>query len=232
MLMKRLIIREALPTDYDDIVCFYQENPDQHVMLRDEQAVRGAIGNGTFFLAIDTEATNSGRICGAGAVYDVIATLGTGGSVILKEAGGSNVKEAYRGFGIHKIFHAARALHEYILDRGGFEHYFGAIVMPNDPSVKNIRKFGFQPWPDPPLSLVIERLPYAQSEEGIAYFRLFEEQLHTHADYLLKLDALGHISRKHPETGALEQVELILSIETIKRYKPILEAIRNGTFKE
>ena len=230
--MKRLIIREALASDYDDIVCFYREHPDLHVMLRDEATVRRAIENGTFFLAIDTEATNSGRICGASAVYDVIATLATGGSVLLKEAGGSNVKVDYRGFGIHKIFHAARSLHEFILDRGGFEHYFGAIILPNEPSVKNIQRMGFQAWPDPPTGLVQDRAHYAQSEEGIAYFRLLAEELPRHAEILLAYDSRGHVSRVNPETDELEQVELILSIETIKRYKPLIEAIRTGACRE
>jgi len=227
--MSRLIIREATAADYDDIVAFYRENPDEHVMLRDEQAVRQAITNGTFFLAIDTEAFNSGRICAASAVYDVQSTLDTGGSILLKEAGGSLVKQSMRGLGLHKVFHAARGLHEYILDRHGFELYFGAIILPNEASVRNIRAMGFEPWENPPHKLVEERSVYAIGEEGIGYFRLRPTALQAHAKHLLAVQNRGIVEGKDA-SGGVVQFEIILSIETLKRYRPIIEQIALGEY--
>jgi hypothetical protein len=230
--VKRFIIREALLTDYDDIVAFYEENPDPHVMLRGEPAVRSAIRNGTFFLAIDNEATNAGRIFAVSAVYDVASALDGGGTIRLKEAGGSSVKAEYRGFHIHRIFHAARSLHEFILDRGGFDEYFGAIIIPNDPSVKNIGLMGFEPWANPPRALVDERLAYATPPAEVAFFRLGIQALPLHAELLLNYLSIGHVSRVSPESGELEQVELVLSIETIKRYKPQVLKIAAGELSE
>lgn len=227
--MTRLIIREATAADYDDIVVFYRENPDEHVMLRNEATVRQAIENGTFFLGIDTEAFNSGRICGASAVYDVQSVLDTGGSILLKEAGGSLIKPAMRGLSLHKIFHAARGLHEFILDRQGFDHYFGAIIMPNEPSVKNIEAMGFERWPNPPAKLVEERAIYSVSEEGIAYFRLATSSLQRHAEYLLAVQNRGVVERKSSK-GEFAQFEVILSIETLKRYRPVVEQIAAGQY--
>ena len=36
------------------------------------------------------------------------------------------------------------------------------------------------------------------------------------------------VSRVNPDTGDLEQVELVLSIETVKRYKPEVQRIASG----
>lgn len=229
--MARLIIREATAGDYEDVVCFYEENPDEHVMLRNEADVRNAISNGTFFIAIDTEADNNGRICAASAVYDVPSTLDSGGSVLLKEAGGSLTKPNMRGLGLHKVFHAARGLHEYILDRFGFDYYFGAIILPNPPSVTNIEKMGFEPWPEVPRRLVEERAPYALSEEGIGFFRCKEAALQTHANYLLNIQNIGHIVRRDGNSQG-EQIEVVLSIETLKRYRPVVEIIAAGDFEK
>lgn len=229
--MARLIIREATAGDYEDVVCFYEENPDDHVMLRDEADVRNAISNGTFFIAIDTEADNNGRICAASAVYDVPSTLDSGGSVLLKEAGGSLTKPIMRGLGLHKIFHAARGLHEYILDRFGFDYYFGAIILPNPPSVKNIERMGFEPWTEAPKKLVEERAPYALTDEGIGFFRCKEAALQSHAKFLLDIQNVGHVVR-HGENSQTEQVEVVLSIETLKRYRPIVEIIAAGDFEK
>lgn len=151
--MRRFIIREAVHLDYSDIRKFYETNPDEHVMLRSEEAVRRAIDEGVFFLALDLSKTDGDRIFAASAVYTVTAQLATGGTVVLKESGGSNVNKQYRGFGVHEVFHWARALHKFILDRGGFDVYFGAIIHPNEPSQKNLLRNGFVEWTDPPPML-------------------------------------------------------------------------------
>lgn len=227
--MTRFVIREALQTDLDDIVTFYQEFPDSHVMLRTEAAVRTAIRNGTFFLGIDTSATNAGRIFAASAVYDVEAILIGGGTMTLKEAGGSNVKEDRRGFGIHQIMHAARAMHEFILDRGGFHEYFGAIIVPNDPSVKNIMRMGFEKWQDVPPSLRAEREPYVGEGNNLEFYRLLPQSLPLHAKKLIETASRSLVENRH---GELKQVELVLDIETVRKYMPILERVADNDISE
>ena len=227
--MTRIIIREALSTDHDDIIGFYDEFHDDHVMLRSETVVKNAIRNGTFFLAIDINATNGGRICAASAVYDVNVELPGGGTIPLKEAGGSNVKPERRGLGIHKIMHAARAMHEFILDRGGFQEYFGAIIVPNENSVKNILRMGFEKWENVPESLRNERAPYAENGNEIAYYHLLENALPIHAKILI--DAAEHGILEH-RSSTLEQAELVMDVETIRRYSPILRRVANGDFSD
>lgn len=226
MHMKRIVIREAIPTDYSDIVTFYREHPDEHVMLRTPEAVTRAIENGVFFLAIDTEATNSGRICAASAVYDIEATLPSGGAISLKEAGGSNVRQEMRGFAIHKILHAARALHTYITDARGFHEYFGAIIVPNESSVKNIVRMGFVDWLDVPRSLRNERDSFATEGRKIRFFKFIPESLVASAQLILTFYNCSLLERRID--GQLEQVELVMDLELIRRYLPLLTTIADG----
>jgi hypothetical protein len=175
--MKRFIVREANLFEFEDVRAFYKANPDEHVMLRAEEVVKAAISEGVFFIALDTEKEDSSRIFAASAVYSVPVRDEGGKIIILKEAGGSLVNPNYRGLSVHKIFHCARVLHEFILDRGGFAEYFGAIICPNDPSVANINQAGLEPWHDPPASLVAERAPYAKEGQEIKFFRFPEKAI-------------------------------------------------------
>ena len=220
--MKRILIREAHLYEFDDIRRFYECYPDDHVMLRAPDVVNAAISGGGFFLAIDTSLSEEDRIIGASAGYSISAQLEHGGSVTLKEAGGSLVIEPYRGFGIHKVFHYCRSLHHFILDRYGFKEYFGAIVCPNDQSVSNIKKMGFDEWDTPPQSLVDARLPYAKEDgQEIKYFKFPMESLKNHAENIIQLHRRGLLENMRTS----EQAEMIISVETIKRYNKVLQDI-------
>jgi hypothetical protein len=161
-------------------------------------------------------------------VYSVPAKTDAGKTIILKEAGGSLVNGDYRGLSVHKIFHCARVLHEFILDRGGFVEYFGAIICPNPPSEANIQVAGFEPWPDPPTSLVAERAPYAKEGQEIRYFRFVEKNLQTAAKKLLTYANRGKLSRDI--NGGHEECQLVLDLQLLKRYRPILEGLAKGDF--
>ncbi len=226
--MRRFLIREATIAEFDELREFYEKNPDEHVMFRHDNAVKKAINDGVFLIAIDTSLEDGERIFGASAVYTVSAQRDTGGTITLKEAGGSNVKKDYRGFGVHKVFHWARSLHKFILDRGGFETYFGAIICPNPPSEANIVKAGFLPWDDVPASLVAERQSYADPAAGqsVQFYSLRKEALVEHAKCLLMQDKRELLERR-TEAG-VEQVETHLMLETLKSYRRIIEDLSQG----
>ncbi|MDQ0466567.1 hypothetical protein QO010_004362 [Caulobacter ginsengisoli] len=226
--VRRFLIREATIAEFDDLREFYERNPDEHVMFRHDDAVKKAISDGIFLIAIDTSLEDGDRIFGASAVYTVNAQRDSGGTIVLKEAGGSNVKKDYRGFGVHKVFHWARSLHKFILDRGGFEVYFGAIICPNDPSEANIAKAHFLPWDDPPSSLVTERQAYADPENGqsVKFYRLPKEALVEHAKQLLMQDKREILERRVNDT--VEQVETHLMLETLRSYRRIVENLSQG----
>ena len=228
--MRRVVIREAISTDYDDIVTFYQEYPDDHVMLRTKEAVHNAITKGYFFLGIDLDATNSGRICAASAVYEIEAYSPTGGTLSLREAGGSNVKKEARGFGIHKIMHAARALHTNIFDRGGFHEYFGAILVPNPASVKNILRMGFEEWSDVPAALRADREEYVGQDQSLSFYRFPMSSLQIMARAMLNAYECPVLECRSNET--LIQVELVLDVEVTKKYIEIVRAFSAGDLSE
>lgn len=229
--MRRFIIQEATFTEFDSLRQFYIDNPDEHVMFRDDKAVKQAIDEGVFLIAQDTGRPLDDRIFAASAVYTVGAVDGAGSELTLKEAGGSNVAEAYRGFGVHKVFHWARSLHKFITEPDGFDHYFGAIICPNPASEANIAKAGFKPWGQPPQSLIDDRAPYAKDGQHISYFRLPYTAIQHHAQSLLMVANRGLLERKGPN-GELEQVELLLNLESLNYFRPTLERAANGDFAE
>jgi len=224
--MDRVVIREAIPTDYEDIEIYYREHPDPHVMLRSPEAVWRAIRSGVFFLAIDPAGKNSGRICGASAVYDIETAMLGGGAASLREAGGSNIKREARGFGIHKIFHAARALHTFALDAGGFHEYFGAILTPNIESERNIVLMGFEEWSDVPPALRLNREKFIRDDGGIKFFKLSTGALPQIARKMLEFYNKPILERRI--NGNLEQIDLVLDIEITKRYIDIVKLISDG----
>ncbi|MGD0144061.1 MAG: hypothetical protein ABSC92_12950 [Rhizomicrobium sp.] len=227
--MKRVVIREANLYEYDDIWKFYQKNPDDHVMIRAEEAVKSAIADGVFFMALDTDIISDGdRIFAVSAVYSKPYLVEGGGTVLLKEAGGSLVHPGYRGYSIHKIFHCARVLHEFILDRGGFAEYFGAIICPNDPSVSNIERAGFVPWTNPPAALCAERAPFAKEGQEIRFFRFPIEALPALAEQLLRAADQGKIVKA--EGDKIEEWQLVVDLQLLRWYRPILEGLAKRDF--
>lgn len=220
----RLLIREAHLYELEDIRQFYKENHDPHVMLRTDADVKNAIDEGVFFLALDVDQTDGSRIVGASAVYTVEVPDDQGKPVVLKESGGSLVASTYRGYGLHKLFHSARALHKYLLDYRGFDHYFGAIICPNPNSEKNIVKAGFEAWADPPASLVSSRAGYADADQTIKFFRLPIEALSQHAKNLLEFEETGSVT--HSKTGEIAKLDM--PIQLLRLYRVIVAKMANG----
>ncbi|MEQ1754684.1 MAG: hypothetical protein ABL973_11185 [Micropepsaceae bacterium] len=212
--------------EYDDIRRFYEENPDEHVMFRGEEVVKRAISSGVFFLALDTDKDSTNRIFGASAVYDVPCQDDKGGSLLLKEAGGSLVAPSYRGFGIHKVFHHLRMLHEQVLDKNGCDAHFGAIICPNKESESNILKAGFEPWHEVPAALVNERAPFAKEGQEIRFFKFNKDNIVQQAALLLKAEYRGNVSRDY--NGSNEAVPLVLDVELLKHYRPVIEQLARG----
>lgn len=227
MCSRRFVVREAALHEFDDIRKFYEKYPDPHVMLRSEDAVKHAIREGIFVLAIDTSKSDEDRIFGASAVYTIYADRDSGSKIALKEAGSSNVVKEYRGFRLHPIFHWSRALHEFLLDRNGFETYFGAIISPNEISEKNIKKACFTEWASPPPSLVRERMPLAPENHEIKYYRLDPKELVNHAKWLLTAEARGVVSRDL-EDGTHETVPITLDLQVLRRYRKALQQLADG----
>ena len=220
----RLIIREASLHELEDIRRFYQDNHDPHVMFRADPDVKSAIDDGVFFLAIDVCKPDDKRIVGASAVYSVVVKDAAGNEIILKESGGSLVSPEYRGYGLHKIFHSARALHKFVFDRGGFDHYFGAILCPNPASEKNILKAGFTPWDNPPAGLVAAREPYEVDGMKVRYFELKPAALSDHAKNLLESAEIGSVT--HAKTALIAKLDL--PIQLLRHYRLLVEKLANG----
>lgn len=226
--MKRIVIREANLYEYDEIRAFYEKNPDPHVMPRPEDVMKLAIADGVFLIGLDTDILVDGeRIFAVSSVYNVPARDRGKAPMLLKEAGGSLVNQKYRGYSVHKVLHCARILHMFILDRGGFDQYFGAIVCPNPASVSNIEKAGFVPWSDPPESLVADRAPFAKEGQTIQFYRFPEASLQKTAADLLTFANRGRLSRDNND-GQFEECQLVLDLQLLKWYRPILEKLAVG----
>jgi hypothetical protein len=224
--VRKFLIREAHLYEIEDIKAFYRRNPDPHVMLRNDSAIEEAINEGVFLIALDLSKEEGDRIFAASAVYTVRCAEADGTSLVLKEAGGSNVHLDYRGFGVHKIFHCIRGLHEHFLDTGGFSTYFGAIITPNNPSEKNIRRMGFEVWENPPGSLVEIRNAYCDNGQKINFYKLPAASLPTMARTLIADSVRGSLTKS--SNGDYETVELELRVELFKRYKSLLEKVASN----
>jgi hypothetical protein len=224
----RFLFREASQHEFSEIRQFYLRNPDDHVMFRAEPDVRKAIADGVFFLALDVTRSEGDRIVGASAVYTIAAPDSSGPKRLLMESGGSRVADEYKGFGLHKLFHAARALHKFINDRKGFDRYFAAIICPNDPSVRNCGTMGFTPWEDPPVSLVTAREQFAKAGQQVRYFQLSQPALVKHAQRLLECDVVGSLT--NDRTGAICKLEMAIQLLRLNRLT--VQLIANGDLEK
>ena len=224
--MSRFVVREASRHEFDDIRAFYEANSDGHIRQRADEVILRAIDEGVFFVAIDTSINDgANRIVAASAVYTIETTYPSGGTLLLKECGGTLVKPEYRGFSLQKIFLWVRSLHKHILDRNGFDHFFCSIRVPNEHSVKNVLSAGFQRWESPPESLIDQRTvdPVSKGKLDVEFYRLPISSLRIHAEKLLAQELRGIVERRNGKV--LDQVELHLSIEVLTRYRQIVTMI-------
>jgi hypothetical protein len=228
--LRRFIIREADRFDFDEIKKFLRDNSDDHIRQRADEDLKKAISDGIFLLAIETNKNpNNKYIFGVSTVFSIEVLDDSNKSVILKEAGSSLITEEYRGFGIHKIFHSIRILHEYITDKGGFTEYFCSIRVPNERSVENALKSGFQKWEDAPQFLQLDRNSSLRADQKIEFYRFNpDENIAKHAESILFHDEWHTMERADKITGAVECVEIHLSVELNKKYRPLLQAIVKG----
>ncbi|MEO0875967.1 MAG: hypothetical protein AAFY48_15330 [Bacteroidota bacterium] len=223
---RRFILREAELFEFEDVRRFYEENQDPLVAERPSEVIRAALHDGSIIIAIDTqEDDDRKRIFGASAAYTRVVNLPTGGRAVLKEAGSSLIKKSHRGYGLHKVFHWLRSLHEHILDKGGFEEYFSAVRAPNPISERSLIRTGFEPWESAPphlMELKQSALP-DDSDATIEIFRLPLEALQTHAKELLAFE-LEHVASKNGN-GDTDAVEVYLAVQILERYRPVVQAI-------
>ena len=223
--MKRFIIREAELYEFKDVRRFYEEFAHEKVAERPQDVIRQTIEDGSLIVAIDTSLNESERIFGCSAAYTLEASLESGGSVTLKEAGSTLIRESHRSFGIHKVFHWARSLHEHILDRGGFDTYFSSIRCPNERSERSMARVGFEVWDNPPKSIreKKERNFVAKAGEYLQFYRLPRHVLREHARELLTIEHDRHVARIID--GKDEIVELHFALQLTERYRHILQDI-------
>lgn len=174
-------LREVRLNEVDKVKEFYNHNPDRHVMPRPDDILIKAVNNGYLFAVFASNFEFRDKIVAVSGCYASIFD-----NKIYMEAGGSRISENYQGLGLHRILHFVRALTAYINEED-LSSYFGAIICPNPPSVKNIIRCGFVNWENPPEELVNERTIYAGDSETIEYFYLPKSELRTHANNIIKI---------------------------------------------
>lgn len=220
--MRRFIVREAELFEFEAVRAFYRDNAHSKVAERPKEIIEQALRDGNILVAIDTAENGRNRYIGASAAYTVVESLESGGRTTLKEAGSSLIKDTHRGFGIHKIFHWGRSLHEHILDCGGFEHYFCSIRCPNPESEGSALKTGFTEWTSPPTSLVSRKSMNLPKSEEMKFFRLPASALQVHAQRILEQELCHTVTRRN---GTKEVVELTMALQILERYRSIVTEI-------
>lgn len=222
---RRFILREAELYEYEDVRRFYEDNYDEKVAERPGDVIRGALKDGAIVVAIDTAEGDHNRIFGASAAYSKTTQLSSGGTISLKEAGSTLIKETHRSFGLHKVFHWVRSLHEFILDRGGFQIYFSSVRVPNERSERSMLRAGFEQWSEAPKALFDEKtnaLPQGASDR-IELYRLPISALQEHAQNLLALEHERVVHRTKDEKD--ETIEITLAVQILERYRSVVKNI-------
>lgn len=153
-------------------------------MPRPDEIIESAIKDGHLFVLEDVSAIRP-IYAGISGFYPSFFD----GNLYM-EAGGSLISKFHRGYGLHKVLHYIRALTAHHKEQE-ISVYFGAIICPNEPSVRNILACEFEPWGDPPHELITQRAPYAGPGESIEYFQLNRAKLKIHAQHLLNIKQKG-----------------------------------------
>lgn len=201
------LLEQANSKNIPNILTFYKENPDRHIMPRPEDILSLAASNGNLFLLYD----NNNEIAGVSGIYGLKID-----NNFYVEAGGSLIKEKWRGNGLHKILHYARSLTAHTIE-DRFEEYFGAIICPNPQSVGSIKNCLFEEWKSPPSKLVADRAAYAGKNEHIEFFRLPEKSMYRHASLLI--DTFNNKSFIHHN----KKINIIININIINDFLPQIE---------
>ncbi len=158
-----------------------------------------------------------------GAIVGVAGTFRHGPGGIYREAGATRI--TLNGFGLQRVTHYARSLHEHLLEPG-YQAYYSTVVDTNEASKHNLAKVGWVDWPDPPVQLAEHRSTMVAADRRIDFMRLPETRLAEHAKALLALAAqpqLQRHDRTHPNRQDTAHLDLKLAV--LERALPALERL-------
>ena len=159
----------------------------------------------------------------AGAIVGVAGTFRHGPHGIYREAGATRI--TLNGFGLQKVTHYARALHEHIT-APGYRVYFGTVVDSNARSKHNMESVGFVAWPSPDQGLVKPRRCLVEADRKIDFYLLPKARLADHAKALITLAADPTLSRQdRTRPGRRETARLSLRLEILERHREAVERI-------
>ena len=207
--------RDSAEPDFSDVRRFFLANHSDYNKARGDHVLLERIEEHHFVI-----------IEQAGAIVGVAGTFRHGRNGVYREAGATRI--TLNGFGLQKLTHYARSLHEHILEPG-YQAYYSTVLDANHPSKHNMEQVGFVDWPDPPGELVAHRGAMVAPERKVDYMRLPDGCLADHAQALLALAAkplLSRDDRAHP--GQYETARLTLKLEILERHRAEVARIAGG----
>ena len=200
----QITFRDSTEADFPDVRRFFLANHSDYNKARGDLVLIERIGQHHFVI-----------IEQAGQVVGVAGTFRHGPNGIYREAGATRI--TLNGFGLQKLTHYLRSLHEHLLEPG-YQAYYSTVLDANHPSKHNMAAVGFVDWPDPPAALIAHRGAIVTPARKVDFMRLPDRCLVDHAEALLALAAepvLSRDDRAHP--GRRETARLTFEIEVLAR---------------
>ena len=147
----------------------------------------------------------------------LVGVAGTFRHGAFREAGATRI--TLNGFGLQKVTHYARSLHEHIVGPPP-DVYYATVIDSDRRSLENMEQVGFVPWTDPDPQLVSHRTAMAEPERVVDFLRLPQARLADHARALLDLEATPVLHRPdRTRPGRLEAARLTLDLEVLSRHR-------------
>ncbi|MEM7226451.1 MAG: hypothetical protein AAF495_25995 [Pseudomonadota bacterium] len=216
MSLLEVTLRDSTERDFAAVKRFFLDNHSDYNKTR-----------GDHLLLERIEAHHFVIIERAGAIVGVAGTFRHGPGGIYREAGATRI--TLNGFGLQRVTHYARSLHEHLLEPG-YRDYYSTVVDANEASKHNMAKVGFVDWPDPPDGLSKQRSAAVAPDKRIDFMRLPEACLSAHAKALLALLADPHLQRhERADPARRETARLHVKLAILERARAEVERLAAGT---